>query len=309
MAIAFGSPDWSKEHDDWPFAKKSRFVSEGKHRWHVQRFGEGPPILLLHGTAASSHSFADLARLLAPQHELLLIDLPAHGFTRSPPFHAATPQSVAADIEQLLDKEIFEPQVIVGHSAGAAVAFELARRLATRPDVIAINGAFKPFRGLAKLMAPVVAKLMHLNPLTAFAVAQAARTDDTWVERLIEQTGSKLNPGQVDLYARLLRYPGHISGALGMMANWSLDGMTNTIVASGFPLMLVVGEQDRAVDPSESRSLHEAAPHTNLHLLPGGHLVHEEDPDAVAAVIANVCARRASDGSVNHQEADHEAAG
>ncbi len=52
--------------------------------WHVQQMGQGPKLLLLHGTAASTHSFRALAPLLAPHFTLLIPDLPGHAFTETP---------------------------------------------------------------------------------------------------------------------------------------------------------------------------------------------------------------------------------
>ena len=50
---------------DWPLADSSRIVQSFGTRWHVQQQGNGPTLLLLHGTAASTHSFRRLIPELA----------------------------------------------------------------------------------------------------------------------------------------------------------------------------------------------------------------------------------------------------
>ena len=81
--------------EDWPQPEPpAAFVLAGGLRWHVQVMGqEGgvdpaqrrPVILLLHGMGASTHSWRDLAPLLASGYTLVAPDLPGHGFTGHPP--------------------------------------------------------------------------------------------------------------------------------------------------------------------------------------------------------------------------------
>ncbi|MDU3043759.1 MAG: alpha/beta hydrolase, partial [Bradyrhizobium sp.] len=58
-------PNWSVDGKDWPNRAASRFVDAAGLRWHVQMMGEGPVALLAHGTGAATHSWRDLAPLLA----------------------------------------------------------------------------------------------------------------------------------------------------------------------------------------------------------------------------------------------------
>ena len=68
--------DWSREGLIWPHREASHFVAAGAARWHVQRMGSGPPLLLLHGTGASVHSWRGLMPLLAQSHDVIACDLP-----------------------------------------------------------------------------------------------------------------------------------------------------------------------------------------------------------------------------------------
>ena len=53
-------------------------------RWHVQMMGTGPQVLLLHGAGAATHSWRDVAPLLARDFTVIAPDLPGHGFTDTP---------------------------------------------------------------------------------------------------------------------------------------------------------------------------------------------------------------------------------
>ena len=47
-------PTWEHDGRDWPNREHSRFVTAAGLRWHVQVAGQGPDLLLVHGTAAAT---------------------------------------------------------------------------------------------------------------------------------------------------------------------------------------------------------------------------------------------------------------
>jgi magnesium chelatase accessory protein len=56
---------WERDGGDWPNREASRFVTTRRLRWHVQVAGQGPVLLLVHGTGAANHSWRDLLPPLA----------------------------------------------------------------------------------------------------------------------------------------------------------------------------------------------------------------------------------------------------
>jgi magnesium chelatase accessory protein len=85
---------------DWPNRDGSSFVAAGGIHWHVQRLGDParPRLLLLHGTGAATHSFRDLAPLLANDFSVLALDLPGYGFTGQPTRAGLTLPGMAASV-------------------------------------------------------------------------------------------------------------------------------------------------------------------------------------------------------------------
>ena len=63
--------------------------------------GEGPDIVLLHGTGASTHSWRALIPLLAERYRVTAIDLPGHGFTRLGARMRSSLECMAEDIATL----------------------------------------------------------------------------------------------------------------------------------------------------------------------------------------------------------------
>jgi magnesium chelatase accessory protein len=246
---------------------------------------------MLHGTGSSCHSWASIAPLLAAHYTLIMPDLPGHGFTQTPPDSGLSLPGMAKLLRDLLTALDVEPAFVIGHSAGAAIAVEMTLDGFIQPQaILAINGAFQPFKGLAALLFPVAAHVLALNPVTIYAVAGGAK-DSRRIEKLMRSTGSSIPGDMLARYRDLFTAPGHVAGMLGMMANWNLAPLVRRMADIQVPIYLFAGSKDAAVTPASARALCETVAKAHFINLPHlGHLAHEEDPEAVAAVVLSVLA-------------------
>lgn len=281
MVMTGSLPAWP----DWPGRDTSRIVEAGGVSWHVQQSGGGPDLLLVHGTGASTHSWRGLMPFLTEHCRVTAPDLPGHGFTDPIRNGHPTLPEMARVLTALVDQLAIRPMIAVGHSAGAAILARMAIDGGIRPSLlVAINGAFLPFRGVAARMFPQLARLLVANPLVArtLALSSSERT----VDRMIRGSGSSIDERGIDLYGRLFRDRHHVAGALEMMANWDLEPLVRDLPRLDIPTLLIVGEGDRYVDPAESRLVARLIPHCERVALPGlGHLMHEEAPAEIAGLI------------------------
>jgi magnesium chelatase accessory protein len=277
-----GAPDFDVEGRDWPHRDASHFVNAGGIRWHVQRMGQGPSLLLLHGTGSATHTWRDFAPCLTKDFTLIMPDLPGHGFTGPAPRNSLSLKGFARSVADLLLQLDEQPRIVIGHSSGAAILAQLCLDGLIAPEcLIALNGAFLPFEGLAGLLYPPMAKLMHLNPLTARLIAWS--TDDASVARLVRGTGSRIDGRGLKLYTRLLQTRAHVDGTLAMMANWDLETLEIALKRLQTPVVLVAGQEDKAVRPGQIERAAALLPRATVHWLAGlGHLAHEEKPREVA---------------------------
>lgn len=267
-------------------------------RWHVRRWPadapSAPVALLLHGTGASVHSWEGLApRLAAAGLHVVAPDLPGHGDTRAPrDARAYTLPGMARAVAMLAGALGRPPDLLVGHSAGAAVALQavLDGLLAPRA-VVSINGALCPWHGLAGVVFPPMARTLAAIPFVPALFAWRAR-DPAAVRRLIDGTGSRLDDAAVEAYGRLVRDPAHAAAALAMMARWDLRPLERALPRLPVPLTLLVGERDRAVPAWQARAVHARVPGATLEAWAGlGHLAHEEAPALAARAIVQAAVR------------------
>jgi magnesium chelatase accessory protein len=283
---------WDRDGADWPNCEASRFVVASGLRWHFQQMGEGPILLLLHGTGAATHTWRDLAPLLASRFTVIAPDLPGHGFTAPLESKRLSLPGMAAAVGDLLGALAVTPSLVVGHSAGAAVAAQMTLDGYIEPTrIVCLNGALLPFRGLAGPFYAPLAKLLSLNPLVPRLFAMGA-TSSSAVDRMIRNTGSSIDARGLGLYGRLLRSPAHLAGALGMMANWDLNSLERELPTIGQRLVLVACGDDSAIPATEAFRTRDAAPGAEvIYLRKLGHLGHEERPQLFADIIVQAAVR------------------
>lgn len=279
--------DWSRDGRDWPNRRASTFVRAAGLAWHVQRMGEGAPILLLHGTGASTHSYRRLLPLLAERHEVLSLDLPGHGFSDPLPLRKLSLPGMSEAVGAVCQKLGFRPEIVVGHSAGAAVAIRMTLDGLIAPAaIVSLNGALLPiWTGFTAPLFASIAKLLAINPFAVWMFARRAR-DPASVERLLSGTGSKIAEEDALIYRLLARTPSHVAGALGMMAGWDLKAFERDLARLSTPLVLVVGADDGMVPADNAFEVRRHVPDAEIIRLEGlGHLAHEEAPETIRDIV------------------------
>ncbi|MEI6642161.1 MAG: alpha/beta fold hydrolase BchO [Novosphingobium sp.] len=278
---------WETDGRDWPHRAASRFVEAGGLTWHVQEMGEGPPVVLLHGTGAATHSWRHLMPLLARDHRVIAMDLPGHGFTRGRPAGGLTLPGMAAAVTALLGALGINPVQLIGHSAGAAIALRMVRGGLDVPEVIGLNPALMPFPGVFAPLFQGLARALVLNPLVPRLFAASTRGAGDTERFLIGSTGSAIDAEGLRFYGRLLGNSHHCRGALEMMAGWDLASLQRELPKVEARVRLIHGAKDAAVPTSAAQQAARLIPKAELNVLAGlGHLAHEERADLVAEAIA-----------------------
>lgn len=270
---------------DWPFKAQSSLVSTGQQRFWTIDTGpkDAPALLLLHGTGASGHSFARTIPGLSQHYRVITPDLPGHGC--SPGFSGRLGlDAMAQDLWTLCDTLKAQPEAIIGHSAGAAIGLRMAE-LRPVPRIIGLNAALGEFDGAAAFLFPIIARGLATLPFAATAITTFFGRPGT-VERILAGTGSPLDAAGRAQYLRLVRDPDHVTGALGMMADWRLQGLLNRLPRTQTKVTLIASEGDRAVPAQVSKDAAKRIPGARLRLLPKlGHLAHEQAEDGLSALI------------------------
>jgi magnesium chelatase accessory protein len=285
-------PDWDRLAPRWPNSASSRFVEAAGLRWHVQVAGSGPAVLLLHGTGAASFSWGDVLPLLAPRFTVVVPDLPGHGFTGAPDRRLLTLPGMARACGALLTSLGLSPVLAAGHSAGAAILIRMALdgHCAPSTRLVGVNPALLPPPALYReLFAPFMHRLATTRLVSAPAAALARR--DGVVASLLRASRTSVTPGNRWLYEQMLAAEPRVHDVLTMMAGWSLTGLVADMPRLTLPLHLVAGTRDPWIALDDLRALARRTPGCTLDTMPGGHLLQEEHPVAIAQLLAETALR------------------
>ncbi|AIV86447.1 alpha/beta fold hydrolase [Burkholderia pseudomallei] len=153
------------------FPPEGKFVDVGADRLHYVEYGEGPPIVFVHGLCGQLRNFAylDLQRL-AKSHRVILVDRPGSGRSTRGPRSSANVYAQARTIAMFIATLGLDKPVVVGHSLGGAISLALALNHPQSVSRIALIAPLThteteppgPFRGLA-LRSSLVRRFVSLT--------------------------------------------------------------------------------------------------------------------------------------------------
>jgi pimeloyl-ACP methyl ester carboxylesterase len=256
---------------------------------HYKARGEGQPlVILLHGFGASAFSWR---QVLAPLGELGLAvayDRPAFGLTERPLRQGSwppgeSPYGLGAQVRLVLAMIAHlgaERAVLVGHSAGGALALETAYRFpqAVRGLVLVSPAVYTRThapRGLRPLLRTPQAR--RLGPLAVRAfVSRAAR----FLARAYHDP-SRITAEDLDGYRVITRADDWDRALWEFVLASEEPTWSPERGAPDVPLLIMAGDDDRVVPTAESIRLAHALPGAGLALIAQcGHMPQEEQPKA-----------------------------
>lgn len=131
------------------FPPLGQFLDVEGHRVHARVMGDGPDLVLLHGSGGNLRDFTlDLAPQLARQYRVILLDRPGHGYTDPVSESGATLREQAALMAKAAQQLGAERPLVLGHSYGGAVALAWAvHERKSLSGLIALSAPSYPWEG------------------------------------------------------------------------------------------------------------------------------------------------------------------
>ncbi len=247
---------------------------------------EGPrndpePLVLLHGTSSSLHTWEGWARALRGQRRVISLDLPAYGLTG--PWAGSfvgqpyTAQAYAGFVLQVLDRLAVNRFVAAGNSLGGEVAWRLAQQAPTRVTRLVLvdatgyrfeSGSMPLAWRLARV--PVLADLveqMMARPL----IAQGLGTVMADPKRVTE--------AMVDRYVELTLRAGNRRAFVQRAKDWTPGEGLDHIGGLSLPTLILWGAQDQLIPSTMAQRFAADIPGSQVVVFDKlGHVPQEEDP-------------------------------
>lgn len=267
----------------------------GAHTQLAHWRDEGPrddrlPILLLHGTGDSLHSWDGWVRELSKTRRVLRVDLPGFGLTGPASSGDYRIAAYVDFIQALLDSQGLARVLIAGNSLGGEVAWMTAARLPERvAGLVLLDPAGLPFEPdriplgfAASAFAPTSWLSQYLLPRPLIRSSVEAVFGDP----------SRVRSELVDRFFEMTLREGNRK-AFGQRVQAFLDERLQPFYPAAWaslstPALLIWGEKDQLIPPRSSAPYLSGrradAPKVELKILPGlGHVPHLEDPQASLA--------------------------
>ncbi|HJL17380.1 MAG TPA: alpha/beta fold hydrolase [Sandaracinaceae bacterium LLY-WYZ-13_1] len=253
---------------------------DGVPVWTVDA-GEGPAVLLVHGSPVSSFSFRRTIAALRHRFRVVAPDLP--GFGRTPaPEEGASLGVLARTLRGLVDALALEGLRVVAHDWGGPVAMAcLAERPAQLEQLVLVNTTFRPdfappwyWRAFT---APGLGDLLVVRA-NLFGRALPVLLPAAWDRRIRDAYAGPLR-------ARSSR---RTAIALERLAGYrpAMERVMRRLPQLRVPSLVLWGQPDVYFLPRERRWLARTLPDARTRLLPGaGHFPQEDGAEAFTAAL------------------------
>ncbi|WP_290906384.1 alpha/beta hydrolase [Aquabacterium sp.] len=271
----------------------SQFVGLMGMQVHLR--DEGPrsdpqPIVLLHGTSASLHTWDGWAEALKGQRRVIRMDLPGFGLTGPMPDGNYQLTHYVDFLVALLDQLGVKQAVVAGNSFGGGLAWKLAVDHPERVSkLVLVDAAGYPYDPTSVPIGFKVAQIPWLRPVMENVLPRSMIESSV---RNVYGDPSRITPVLIDRYFELTLRAGN-RHALGERFRQSPGGQYAAQIPSvKQPTLILWGGQDRLIPPDNADHFQHDIAGSRLVVFDGlGHVPHEEDPAATVAAVQSFLAR------------------
>jgi pimeloyl-ACP methyl ester carboxylesterase len=234
------------------------------------RRGDGPPVILIHGIAASLHDWTDVAPSLAAQgYSTYALDLLGHGDSPKPEdtgsYHI---ESIYAHFRDWLQKlHLSEPPLLVGHSMGGYISLVHALRnpQAVR-GLVLINPFYSPMQ-----LSPVM-RVMRRRPAMG---EKALQVVPEWLIQKITGWDARTTSNLSARARRQIAIDYKRASPKFVYITREIPDLTPRLPEVETPALVIWGERDQTLQPASFPRLVQALPRSAAQAIPGcGHQPH-----------------------------------
>lgn len=275
------APDWPVQAlvARWALPP-SDFIEVKGQLVHVR--DEGPksdpePVLLLHGTSASLHTWEGWAAALRTQRRVITVDLPGFGLTgpnATADYRGDTYARFALDVMDALKVPRF---VVGGNSLGGEVAWRTALLAPQRVSkLILVDAGGPPFKPVSVPIAFTFARLPVLNKVLDWILPRPLVLASL---RSVYGNPDLVTPALVERYYELTLREGNRRALVQRFQQTVIGQDSERIAALKLPTLILWGGRDRLIPPETAQVFARAIAGSRVVMFDAlGHVPHEEDP-------------------------------
>ena len=275
------APDITVEELKKEYANSpSSFIEVQGMEVHYRMEGKGTPLVLLHGTGASLHTWDAWTEILGKELAIIRLDLPAFGLTGPHPQANYDLQTYVAFVDEFMRSIGIDKFALAGNSLGGAIAWNYA---ATYPNKVSELILVDPSGLPSAEPSPAVFKIAQ-NPIGGPLLKLF--TPRAFIEKNLKEVyhdDSKIKEEVVDRYWRMARRTGNRQAFIDR--TYAVDSSDpNLLEKIQCRTLILWGNEDIWTDPVNAPVFEDRIPNAQLIMYENvGHIPMEEIPSRSAA--------------------------
>jgi len=265
---------------DLPGGLKVHYRDQGRR--------DGPTLVMVHGFAASLHTWEPWVQRLGSRYRIITLDLPGFGLTSAPEGYSLTRSGFVDVVDGVTTKLGVTKFVLVGNSMGGGVAWNYALKHPDRlQGLVLVDAAGWPQQRADGKDGPFIFKVLR-NPVGRFLIGDLDTTAMTraGLKDAFAPTPDMVDDAMVARYVEMSRAPGHRDIILNLMGGFDpADAATkDRLSAIAVPTLVMHGDTDKLIPVSHAALFGDAIPGSTVIIYPKvGHVPMEQIADKSAA--------------------------
>ncbi|MDP5030595.1 alpha/beta fold hydrolase [Paraglaciecola sp.] len=267
----------------------SQFIDINGLQVHLR--DEGPrddpaPIILLHGTSASLHTWDGWTQaLVEQQHRVIRFDLPGFGLTGPAVDNDYRIESYAQTVMNVLDSLNIEQATLAGNSLGGYIAWATAVLYPNRiKNLVLVDPSGYPYESESLPLAFKIAKTPILNQIMHGFLPRSLVASSV---RNVYGDPSLVSEELIDRYFELTTRAGNRDALAERFKQTRPGAMVKRMAEIKVPTLILWGQKDRLIPAHLAEHFHQAIDNSQVHIFPLlGHVPQEEDPQQSVGVLS-----------------------
>lgn len=247
---------------------------------NFKEYGEGKPLVILHGLFGSLDNWFSLSKAFADEHHVYLVDQRNHG--QSPHANSHTYELMAEDLFVFFKEHDLKDAVLMGHSMGGKTVMKFAAEHSDLLEkLIVVDMGAKHYPVHHDLI------IRSMQALDLDKIASRSGAEDRLTE-LLDEDESTIQFLLKNLYRQKQE-----DGSTNYAWRFNLDVLANDIEEMGLPILsrsdvetlFLYGTRSKYVLDNDKPEILSLFPNAIFKSLDTGHWIHAQDPEGFVKAV------------------------